>query len=91
MQQANTTNRDVFIKAWNESDEESLGGSTARLPINPNNNIAMFRGFPTSIPVDELLEGIKNAQLRKLTSMEILVSFTIPNHAWHLLLLFHLE
>ena len=58
-------NRNVLIKAWNESDEELLGGSTARLPINPNNNIPIHRGVITSIPDGEQLKGIKNAQLRK--------------------------
>ena len=59
IQLAKSSNRDGLIKAWNESDKDLLGGSTARLPIKPNNNIAMLRGVPTSIPDDELIEGIQ--------------------------------
>ena len=42
---------------WNK---EMLGGSTARLPIKPNQNIAMLKEVPTYVSDEELLKQIQD-------------------------------
>ena len=63
MQLAKTTNRDALIKASNNRDEV-LGGSTAHLPIKPNNKIVMLRGAATAIHDKELFEGLSLYRLQ---------------------------
>ena len=57
VQLSDPTIREHMTTNWNK---ETLGGSTARLPIKPNKNIAMLKEVPTYVSDEELLKQIQD-------------------------------
>ena len=63
VQLAKTTNGDVLIKAWNDSDEV-LGGSTAHLPMKPNKRLSYLEELQLQYMIRNYLKDISLYRLQ---------------------------